>query len=115
MLGSAVAAIALLCAPLARAQENTLAERLMPLIHAHRGKVAIAILHLDDGVSFEYDADEPMPTASLIKFMIMLEVYRQVEEGKIKLTDTVVLREADKVPGSGILTYHFSDGATDRK
>ena len=106
-------ATALFCIPgLTLAQEKTLADRLMPLIQAHRGKVGIAILHLDDGVSFEYDGDEEMPTASLIKFMIMLEVYQQIEEGRIKLTDTIVLREADKVPGSGILTYHFSDGAT---
>lgn len=94
------------------AQEQSLADRLMPLIKAHRGKAAIAVLHLDGGEHFEYDADEAMPTASLIKFMILLEVYQQVAEGKVKLSDTVILREADKVPGSGILTYHFSDGAT---
>jgi beta-lactamase class A len=113
VMAAVAVTIGLLWAPgLARAQEKTLADRLMPLIQTHRGKVAIAILHLDDGVSFEYDGDEEMPTASLIKFMIMLEVYQQIEEGRIKLTDTIVLREADKVPGSGILTYHFSDGAT---
>jgi beta-lactamase class A len=36
----------------------------------------------------------------------------QVAEGKVKLSDLVTLREKDKVPGSGILTTHFSDGAT---
>ena len=97
---------------LARAQEKTLADRLMPLIKAHRGKVAVAVMHLDGGESFYEDADEVMPSASLIKFMILLEVYQQVAEGKVKLSDTLVLREADKVPGSGVLTYHFSDGAT---
>src|SRR5947208_8794379 len=113
MFTRAFLAVVLLGAPsLAAAQEKTLADRLTPLIHAHRGKVAIAILHLDDGVSFDYDGDEPMPSASLIKFMVMLEVYQQLQEGKIKLSDVVILREADKVPGSGILTYHFSDGAT---
>src|SRR5262249_50015766 len=38
--------------------------------------------------------------------------YWQVLEGKLKLTDMVTLRESDKVQGSGILTYHFSEGAT---
>jgi beta-lactamase class A len=97
---------------LAQAQEKSLADRLMPLIKAHRGKVAVALLHLDDGVSFDCDGDEPMPTGSLIKFMVMIEVYQQVAEGKVKLSDIVVLRDSDKVQGSGILTYHFSDGAT---
>ena len=94
------------------AQEKTLAARLMPLILAHRGKVGVGIKHLDTGETYYHDADEEMPTASLIKFMIMLEVYLQVSEGRVKMTDTITLRKADMVPGSGILSYHFSDGAT---
>jgi beta-lactamase class A len=97
---------------LAGAQEKTLAGRLLPLIKTHRGKVAVALMHLDSGETFYCDADEEMPTASLIKFMIMLEVYLQVSEGRVNLADTLTLRKADMVPGSGILSYHFSDGAT---
>ena len=94
------------------AQEKTVASRLLPLIKAHKGKVTVGVKHLDSGETFYHDEDDEMPTASLIKFMIMLEVYMQVSEGKIKLADPVTLRKADMVPGSGILTYHFSDGAT---
>ena len=94
------------------AQEKTLATRLMPLIRAHQGKVAVAVKHLDSGESFFEAEDEEMPTASLIKFMIMLEVYLQVSEGKVKLDDKLTLKKTDMVPGSGILTYHFSEGAT---
>ena len=93
-------------------QDKTLAERLTPLAKAHRGKVAIGVKHLGNGESWFLDGDAEMPTASLIKFMIMLEVYSQVAEGKVKLSDMVTLRKEDMVPGSGILTYHFSDGAT---
>jgi beta-lactamase class A len=94
------------------AQEKTLATRLEPLIKAHRGTAAIAIKHLDSGETYYHDADEEMPTASLIKFMIMLEVYLQVSEGKVKLDDKLTLNKANMVPGSGILKYHFSEGAT---
>lgn len=94
------------------AQEKTLATRILPLIAAHQGKVAVAVKHLGTGESFADNDDEEMPTASLIKFMIMLEVYLQVSEGKIKLGDMLTLKKADMVPGSGILTYHFSEGAT---
>ena len=94
------------------AQETSLANRLTPLLKSHRGQVTVAIKHLDSGESYYHDADEAMPTASLIKFMLMLEVYEQVREGKLKLSDLVVLRKEDMVPGAGILTYHFSDGAT---
>ena len=95
-----------------RGQEKTLAARLMPLIRGHQGKVAVAVKHLDTGESFYEAEDEEMPTASLIKFMIMFEVYLQVSEGKVKLEDKLTLKKADMVPGSGILTYHFSEGAT---
>ena len=42
----------------------------------------------------------------------MIEAYRQAAEKKVDLDKTVTLKKADKVPGSGILTNHFSDGAT---
>ncbi len=89
-----------------------LQERLAPLAKTHKGKVAVAVKHLDTGETFFLNADEPLPTASLIKLPVMVEVYQQVAEGKIKLSDTVTLRKEDKVQGSGILTDHFSDGTT---
>jgi beta-lactamase class A len=89
-----------------------LAERLKPLIEAHQGQVAVVVKHLDFGETFAYRPDEPMPTASLIKFPVMIEAYRQAVEGTVDLARTVVLRPEDKVPGSGILTEHFSPNAT---
>jgi beta-lactamase class A len=91
---------------------DSLESLLKPLIAAHQGEVAIAIKHLDTGASFYHHADKPMPTASLIKFPVMIEVYQQVAEGKLKFTDPVTMRKEDKVPGSGVLTDHFSDGLT---
>lgn len=96
----------------AQGQDKSLAARILPLVHAHYGKVAVAVKHLDSGESYYLDADDEMPTASLIKFMIMLEVYLQASELRVRLDDRLTLRKADMVPGSGILTYHFSDGAT---
>src|SRR4051794_5229859 len=101
----------LLWSPLAFA-DDALGERLAPLVKAHKGKVAIAVKHLDTGAAWTLNGDVPMPTASLIKFPVLIEAYWQVLEGKLKMADMVTLREADKVPGSGILTYHFSEGAT---
>lgn len=94
------------------ANAQTLTERLTPLITAHEGDVSVAVKHLTKGDSFTYKADEPMPTASLIKLPIMVEAYRQASEGKVSLTDTVTFREEDKTPGSGILSTQFSPGAT---
>lgn len=89
-----------------------LAEALLPLIKAHKGKVAIAVKNLATGESFLYHENDPMPTASLIKFPVMIEAYRQAQEKKIDLQKKVTLKASDKVTGSGILTAHFSEGAS---
>jgi beta-lactamase class A len=94
------------------ASEDSLESLLSPLIKAHKGKVTIAVKNLKTGESFAHMADEPMPTASLIKFPVMIEAYRQAGEAKVDLKTTVTLKKEDKVPGSGILTNHFSDGAS---
>jgi beta-lactamase class A len=95
-----------------RAADDSLEASITPLIKAHKGKVGIAVKNLKTGESFGEHADQPMPTASLIKFPVMVETYRQAAEGRVDLNKTVVLKKEDKVPGSGILTNHFSDGAS---
>jgi len=89
----------------------TLESRIMPLIRAHKGKVAVAVKHLGTGESFAYEAAAVMPTASLIKFPVMVEVYRQAAARKVDMNAVVILKQQDKVPGSGILTNHFTAGA----
>ncbi len=87
---------------------------LQPLIEAHAGDVGLAVEILDEEnqtlVSWEHAGTRVMPTASLIKLPIMIEAYRQADEGRLSLEDPLVLRAEDQVPGSGILTEHFSPG-----
>lgn len=86
------------------ASAETLADRLLPLIQAHKGKVGLAVKHLTTGEEFYYHSDDPMPTASLIKVAVMVETYRQAAEKKVDLEQKLTLRDEDRVPGSGILT-----------
>lgn len=109
--GSVLSAVLLLTIPAIAADDSTTLEsRLLPLIKAHKGKVAVAVKNLDTGEPYGYHADEVMPTASLIKFPVMIEAYRQSLDKKIDLDAFVTLQKSDKVPGSGVLTEHFSDG-----
>lgn len=105
-----VFAAVLLLAPPAAAGD--LEAALAPLAKAHKGKAAVAVKHLTTGESFYLNADEPMPTASLIKLPVLVEAYAQKEEGKVKFETVLTLKKEDKVPGSGVLTPHFSEGAT---
>lgn len=90
----------------------SLESRIAPLAKAHKGKVAVAIKNLKSGEEFHLNADDVMPTASLIKLPVMVEAHWQASEGKVKFDTTLTLKKDDMVPGSGILTQHFSDGAT---
>ena len=90
--------------------DEDLREQIEPLVKSHAGAVGLAIRNLKTGEHYEYNERTPMPTASLIKFPIMLAAYQLRESGKLNFDTPIELREEDKVPGSGILTAHFSPG-----
>ncbi|QDU57581.1 serine hydrolase [Aeoliella mucimassa] len=89
---------------------SELEKLVLPLIENHRGEVGVMIRFLPTGETFAYRADQAMPTASLIKFPIMMATYKAIHEGKLKLEQPITLKEDDQVPGSGVLTTHFSPG-----
>jgi len=89
---------------------NDLSSQIQPLVDAHRGDVAVIIKNLETGEVYSHNPDAVMPTASLIKFPILIELYRQAEAGTLNLDKIITLRQEDKVPGSGILNDHFEVG-----
>jgi D-alanyl-D-alanine carboxypeptidase (penicillin-binding protein 5/6) len=101
---------ALPASPLPARPDSKLAELLTPLIAAHQGDVGVAIKHLGTGDSFSHRADEPMPTASLIKLPVMVAAYEKIAAGEATREKMIELKKDDMVPGSGILTNHFSPG-----
>ncbi|HSG70103.1 MAG TPA: serine hydrolase, partial [Planctomycetaceae bacterium] len=105
-----IAFYSMLSVNLRAASDPQLESELSPLIDQHKGEVSIAVKQLEGDVEFRHEADRPMPTASLIKLPVMIETYRQAEAGMLKLDALLELRDEDKVPGSGILTSHFSSG-----
>jgi len=70
--------------------------------HNLDGVLAVAILDLSTGQKYLLHADEILPTASSIKIAILAELYRQAQQGKLKLTDMYTLQSGDIVGGSGI-------------
>lgn len=83
---------------------KSLAETLIPCIEAHRGRVGLAVKHLESGASWAVRGDEVFPTASLIKVAVLMEVYAQEAEGRLELGEKLTLTEEDRVPGAGILS-----------
>jgi D-alanyl-D-alanine carboxypeptidase (penicillin-binding protein 5/6) len=112
LAGQRVPAVLLVIVALASqpGRADDLDAQIARLVDSHRGQVAVAIKHLRTGKFYGHRENEPMPTASLIKFPVMVTAYQQAEAGDLDLNRLVTLRAEDCVPGSGILTTHFSPG-----
>jgi len=108
-----IAIACLLLAPGLAAAESadSLDDLLLPLLEPHAGRVAAAVRHLESGTAFAFNADERMPTASLVKLPVMVAAYAAAHTGTADLTDPLTLAAGDLVPGSTVLDK-LSPGAT---
>jgi beta-lactamase class A len=84
-------------------------ERVRKELAEFKGKVSLFAKNLDTGASFGVNEDNRVRTASTIKTAILVEAFARVAEGKASWADEVVLTNAKKVGGSGIL-QELSDG-----
>src|ERR1035441_1584954 len=67
------------------------------------GVMGVAVLDLTDGHKYLLHADEVFPQASSIKICVLAELYRQAQQGKLKLTDLYTVNAADLVQDSDIM------------
>lgn len=67
------------------------------------GVLGVAILDLTDGHRYVLHANDVFPQASSIKICVLAELYRQAQQGKLKLTDPYTVNAADLVPDSDIM------------
>jgi beta-lactamase class A len=86
--------------------ENTTAlAKIEELANSVEGTIGAVAWGLHDGglPAIEFNADELFPTASTIKVPILFELYKQVEEGKVDLSQRIALTPEHLIPGSGVL------------
>ena len=67
------------------------------------GDAAIVIKDLDMNWQIESNKEMSIPSASLVKIPIMMAYFCAAEEGKLKLSDSIELKQSDKVDGSASL------------
>src|SRR5215831_8274923 len=84
--------------PLDRLKGNI--ERVTKSLNAKWG---IYMKCLETGEEIAINADDQMDTMSVIKIPLMVEAFRQVEEGKFSLSDRVTLTDDAKRPGTGVI------------
>jgi len=69
------------------------------------GVIGYEIVDLTSGERFSHLEHETFPTASSIKLTIVYELFKQVDEGRIRLEESLVLDRSKAVGGTGVLIH----------
>jgi beta-lactamase class A len=85
--------------------DSSLQLKVQAMAERHHGRVGLYATNLKTGETIAINADQAVPTASVIKLPILVEAMEQVKTGKHNLTDNVTLHKDDIVAGSGILQF----------
>jgi len=92
----------------AQKPKPSLDDRIQDALAGFQGKAWIYAKNLDTGKDYCLRCDEQTRTASTIKLAVMAETFHQVEQGKLRWNDEIVLTKESKQGGSGVLS-EFSD------
>lgn len=67
------------------------------------GKTGIVFVDIESGQSLKYDADKQFESASLMKLVVIAELYRLIQMGELDKDHPLTLQKKDIVGGSGDL------------
>ncbi|MDP9236797.1 MAG: class A beta-lactamase-related serine hydrolase [Chloroflexota bacterium] len=70
----------------------------------YSGKWTCALTDLTNGGDIAIDADDVMPTASLIKLPVLVALYQSVDAGSVALDQRITYEEGHRCLGSGVLS-----------
>lgn len=98
-----------LALPAALAPAAELDEAVQREIRGCEGTVCLYARNLGTGAAYGVRENERVRTASTIKLPIMAATFAKVRAGEAKWDEPILLRDEDKVSGSGVL-HEFSGG-----
>ena len=101
--GAAGAAVILVALAAPAGSQEDLDVRVKAALQGFPGTAGICARNLDSGASYELSADTRVRAASTIKLAILVEAYAEVAEGRARFDDVLVLTEAKKAAGAGVL------------
>ena len=82
---------------------QTLQADVAKMLDGLKAKSSIYAKHGPSGKTIDVRGDMPMNTLSVIKLPVMIQVFRDVEAGRIKLTDRYLIKPEDLRAGSGLI------------
>jgi beta-lactamase class A len=91
-------------------RRRPLPKRLESRIASFHGEMGIAVKDLETGDEFALAGDRPFPTASLIKLAVMVEVYHQMDEGKLRRDSVIKFANEDKAGDEPVVLNQMEPG-----
>ena len=91
-------------------RRQSLPKRLGARIASFHGEMGIAVKDLETGDEIALAGDRQFPTASLIKLAVMVEVYHQLAEGKLRRDSVVRLASEDKAGDEPVVLNQMESG-----
>jgi beta-lactamase class A len=82
------------------------------IVGRSRGKVGVALIHLESGRHITIRGDERFPMASVVKLPIAVELLKQVSEGKLTLDHQVWIGTSDIRPCCTLSRRHRNGGVS---
>lgn len=89
--------------PEAEPKRAVLATRLQEIAADFPGTVGVYTKNIETGEDAKLNADKTFPMASTFKVPVMVQIFRDVDAGKISLDERVELTAENRRPGSGLL------------
>lgn len=77
------------------------------------GELGFYYKNLVTGDSIQYNVDSTFGPASIIKLPIMMAIFKLESEGKTSFTDTIVIKEEEKMPSCGALNSFTGEPQVD--
>ncbi len=99
------ALVAFATLPASAQNDPALSAKLQQTIAGFHGKVSLYARDLATGQTVTIDADQPVPTASVIKLTVLYTALEQIRAGRVHFNDKLTLTHQDQVPGSGVLLF----------
>ena len=105
ILGAVLIAIPIRAAESTNGSDRILESRIEQLARSFPGKVGVYARQVETGRAVAYGGDDLFPMASTYKVAIMVEVFREADEGRLSLDERVTTGEANRRLGSGLLSW----------
>ncbi|MCL4561709.1 MAG: class A beta-lactamase-related serine hydrolase [Chloroflexi bacterium] len=87
------------------AEDRELTRKIQTIVDQSDSHLGVAVRHIESGREVMICADDLFPLASAVKVPVLVEAFRQMQEGKLRIDDRWMLNQESKNLGSGILTF----------